>query len=256
MKKLNEYIKELNIITTKIKTKENVKLHLIIILPLLYFMRKNNIITPEEFQMIINNENLKIKELKYYNFNEFFKVSNEIEEYLSEFIDDIIDLLPPTIDYQGVYFLLYEMIINVYKHSKFKNAYIQIINHDENNIDICIFDNGIGIPGSFKESSIDSLNDCEAIYEAINGKTTDKEKFVIHGMGLNSTAKLTTLGFEGEMLIASGKGICEITEKGAKPYLNSHEIKGTFVILKIKNKKIKDIYEYLKFKNISKIKED
>jgi hypothetical protein len=133
---------------------------------------------------------------------------------------------------------------------------MQIIIHDEENIDICIFDNGIGIPGSFKESLIASKNDCEAIYDAINGKTTDKEKYVIHGMGLNSTARLTTLGFDGEVLIASGKGICEITKKGAKPYLNDHEIKGTFIILRIRNQKINDIYEYLKYDNINKINDD
>ena len=62
-------------------------------------------------------------------------------------------------DYQSIYFLLYEILINVYKHSKFHNAYLQIITHDEGNIDICIFDNGIGIPGSFKEASMESDND-------------------------------------------------------------------------------------------------
>ena len=133
---------------------------------------------------------------------------------------------------------------------------MQIIIHRNENIDICIFDNGIGIPGSFKESLMDSKNDYEAIFDAINGKTTDKEKFVIHGMGLKSTARLTTLGFEGEVLISSGNGICEITKKGANPYLNTHEMNGTFVILRIKNKKIENIYEYLKYEKINNINED
>ncbi|WP_292602946.1 ATP-binding protein [Methanobrevibacter sp. UBA212] len=256
MKKLNEYIKYLNTIITKIKNKECVELTLNIVLPLLCFMKNKKIINNEEFHMIISNEILKIKELKYYKFNDFHNVSDEIEEYLSEFIDESIELLPRDMDYQSIYFLLYEILINVYKHSKFHNAYLQIITHDEGNIDICIFDNGIGIPGSFKEASMESDNDCEAIYEAINGKTTDKEKFVIHGMGLNSTARITTLGFDGEVLIASGKGICEITKEGAKPYMNSHEIIGTFVILRIKNKKIGNIYEYLKYESINKISED
>ena len=220
-------------------------------------MKTSALIDDEEFNMIINNKSLKIKELKYYNYLDFHNISDEIEGYLFDFIDDAIELLPDNIDYQSVYFLLYEILINVYKHSKFHNAYLQtIIYNDEENIDFCIFDNGIGIPGSFKESSIYLDNDCEAIYEAINGKTSDKEKYVIHGMGLNSTAKLTTLGFDGEMLIASGNGICEITKMGAKTYFNDHEIVGTFVILRIKNKKIDNIYEYLKYKTITKNNEE
>ena len=257
MHEFNEIIKELNIMTAKIKNTEEIKLNLIIILPLLYLMKNNNIITDEKINMIINNETLKIKELKYHQFNNFLNVSDDIEYYLSDFIDDAINLIPQTSDYQSIYFLLYEILINVYKHSKFSNAYLQIlVYNDEENIDFCIFDNGIGIPGSFKESSIYSGNDSEAIFEAINGKTTDKEKYVIHGMGLNSTARLTTLGFEGEMLIVSGKGVCEITKNGAKTYLNTHEIIGTFVIIRIKNKKVDNIYEYLKYKKIDKNIED
>lgn len=255
MERLNEYIKELNRIISKIKNKENLERTLDIILPLLYFMKDSELISEEEFHILIRNKRLKIKELKYYKFDDFYNVSDEIEEYLSTFIDESITLLPPDIDYQSVYFLLYEILINVYKHSKFDDAYLQIIIHSEN-IDICIFDNGIGIQGSFKESSIDSKNDYEAIFDAINGKTTDKEKFVIHGRGLNSTVRLTTLGFDGEVLIASGKGACEITKEGAEPYLNDNAIIGTFVILRIKNKKINNIYEYLKYENIKRIKED
>lgn len=256
MKKLNEYIKYLNTIIEKIKNNECVELTLNIVLPLLFFMKNSKIINNEELKMLINKDTLKIKELKYYKFNDFHNISDEIEEYLSEFIEESIELLPRDMDYQSVYFLLYEILINVYKHSKFHNAYLQIIIHDEENIDICIFDNGIGIPGSFKEASMESDNDCEAIYDAINGKTTDKEKFVIHGMGLNTTSRLTTLGFDGEVLIASGNGVCEITKEGAKPYLNTHEITGTFVILRIKNKKIDNIYDYLKYETINKISED
>ncbi|WP_405306291.1 ATP-binding protein [Methanobrevibacter sp.] len=256
MKKLNEYIQYLNTIITKIKNNECVELTLNTILPLLFFMKNRAIINNEEFDMLLNKNILKIKELKYYKFNDFHNISDEIEEYLSEFIEESIELLPRDMDYQSVYFLLYEILINVYKHSKFHNAYLQIIIHNKENIDICIFDNGIGIPGSFKEASMESDNDCEAIYDAINGKTTDKEKFVIHGMGLNTTSRLTTLGFDGEVLIASGSGVCEITKEGAKPYLNSHEITGTFVILRIKNKKIDNIYDYLKYETINKISED
>ncbi len=256
MKKLNEYIKELNMINVKIKHNKEFKINLIIILPILHLLKEYDLMNNKEMKMILNNESLKIKEIRYWKFSDFNRVSEKIDEYLSNFTNETIQLLPPEIDAQSVDFLLYEILINVYKHSKFKNAYLQIITHDNENIDICIFDNGIGIPKSFEESSIEFINDSEAIFDAINGKTTDKEKYGLHGRGLNSATRITTLGFDGEMLIASGFGVCVVSSKGANTYSNSHEIKGTFVILRIKNKKVNNLYEYLKFNKIKKIKED
>ena len=117
MKELNEYIKELNRIISKIKNPKNLEQTLDIILPLLYFMKDNDILNENEFNILIRNKRLKIKKLKYYRFDDFYKVSDEIEEYLSTFIDESLTLLPPDMDYQSVYFILYEILINVYKHS-------------------------------------------------------------------------------------------------------------------------------------------
>ena len=100
---------------------------------------------------------------------------------------------------------------------------------------------------------IDYENDCEAIFEAVNGKTTDKEKYKLHGRGLNSSARVTTLGFNGEMLIASGTGICLINSEGIQTCKNKYKINGTFIILKIVNKKIDNIYDYSKYEKINKI---
>lgn len=196
---------------------------------------------------------LKItKKLKFYEFDDFLNVSDKIEEYLSELTDEIENFLTNDIDVQSINFLLYELIINTYKHSKFKNAYVQI--DIERNLNILIYDDGIGIPGSFKEADMNFNNDGKAIFEALNGKTTDKEKFNLHGRGLNSTARITTLGFKGEMLIFSGNGICLVTENGIDIRMNENSINGTFISLHINNKKIDNIYEYLKYVKINQIK--
>ena len=194
-----------------------------------------------------------IRKLKFYEFEEFINVSEMIESYLSELTDEIETLLPKDIDIQSIYFLLYEILINVYKHSKFKNAYVKVDSNDI--INILIIDDGIGIPGSFKESSIEFNNDSEAIFDALNGKTTDKEKYNLHGRGLNSTARITTLGFKGEMIVFSGKGICIITKEGIKTCENEKYVNGTLISLKIPNKKVDNIYNYLKHEKINKIKE-
>ena len=250
---LKKCITELNNIH-RIKENEHANWIVLMFLPLLQSLKidtsklKENIEIPE-------NSKIEIKKLKFYRVDDFLKVSDKIEYYLSEFTDEIHEILPENGDIQGIDFLLYEILLNIYKHSKFENAYIQFIIHTDNKMDICIMDDGIGIPGSFKESSINFENDCESIYGAINGKTTDKEKYNLHGRGLNSSARIITLGFEGEMLIASGNGICLINQNGAKTYLNKNKIKGTFIIIRINNKKVENIYDYLKHEKINRITE-
>lgn len=181
-----------------------------ILLPLLQYM--NIKFTQSELQKLEKNE-IIIKKLKFFKFEDYTTISEKIDEYLSEFSDEIIEELPSNVDIQSIYFLMYELLINIYKHSKFKTGLIHLIVKDDY-INIGIFDDGIGIPGSFEENLIEYENDSEAIFESINGKTTDKEKYNLHGRGLNTSARITTLGFDGEMLISSGYGICDISSKG------------------------------------------
>lgn len=195
-----------------------------------------------------NHEN--IKKLKFYEFDDFLIVSEKIEEYLSEFTDKLENILPENADIQSINFLLYEILINVYKHSKFKNSFVEIDNYET--LDITIYDDGIGIPQSFKEANLEYNGDSESIFEAVNGKTSDKEKYNLHGRGLNSTARITTLGFEGKMFIFSGTGACLITKDGIKLLENKESVPGTFILLQINNKKVDNIYNYLKYEVIHK----
>lgn len=224
----------------------------LIILPLLQYEKINENTDIKKIDSILDSE--KIKKLKFYKFEDYFKVSDKIDLYLSEFSDEIINLLPESIDKQGISFLLYELLINIYKHSKFKNSYVQVnVSQDKRQINMCIIDDGIGIPGSFDEGLIYYNNDCEAIYESINGKTTDKEKYNLHGRGLNTSVRLTTLGFNSEILISSRNGICDITAEGARLYKNNRYINGTFIMLRINNKRIEDIYDCIKHEKINKL---
>ncbi|WP_407392149.1 hypothetical protein [Methanobrevibacter sp.] len=217
----------------------------IILLPLLQYSQENKI-----YECVL--ENYHVKKLKNFKYEEYYLVSEKIDNYLSELSDEILETFPDNIDLQSISFLLYELLINIYKHSKFNNAYVQI-NSMENEIILCIIDDGIGIPGSFNEGNLTYKNDCEAIYDSINGKTTDKEKFNLHGRGLNTRARITTIGFGGEMLIASGLGVCDITSEGAKLFFNENGINGTFIILKINNKKVDNLYECIKYEKINKM---
>ena len=248
---LKEEIKKLNY---DIEDKAIVKPNRLTILPLMQNQSIKDTIGEDKLHELLDLNSEDIKKLKFYEMDNFLNDSTKIEEYLSEFTDVIVDNLPKDCDLQSINFLLYEVLINIYKHSKFKNAYVQINLPDNGQtIELCIIDDGIGIPGSFKDASIEFKDDCSAIFEAVNGKTTDKEKYKLHGRGLNSSARITTLGFKGEMLIASGKGICLIDSEGIETCKNRYEITGTFIILKMPNKKIDNIYNYLKYEKINRI---
>ena len=255
--KLINIIHQFNYIIENTKLNEEILNDNILFLPLVQYMEKNNILAEEEISKLLKKDPITFKKLKHYNFKEFHNISDSIENYLSELTDEILNFFPQPSDTQSIYYLLYEILINIYKHSKFTNAYIQINNSKTiEEINICIIDDGIGIPGSFRDASIDYASESECIYNAINGNTTDKEKYALHGRGLNSSARITTLGFHGEMLIASCRGICYIDENGAQTYSNENIIEGTFIVMRINNKSINNIYEYLKYKKINKNMED
>ena len=123
-----------------------------------------------------------------------------------------------------------------------------------NTLDVCIIDDGISIPGSFEEVGIDFINDSEAIYDAVNCKSSDKEGEGLEGRGLNTSVNITSLGYGEEILIASRNGICIINNKSAMLYENpSSNLIGTFISLRVNNNILKNnysIYEKTKIKKV------
>lgn len=186
--------------------------------------------------------------LNRYPVNEYGILSEEIESYLDNVTDDILKFLPNNVDLDSIFYLLYELILNIYIHSRFKNAYILGQKYPKiNTIDICLIDDGITIPGDFEKSNFDFNSDGEAIFDAINGKSTDKGKVGLHGRGLNTSARLTSLGFGEEMFIVSRNGMCRINSKGAKiKDIQEPYIKGTFIAVRVNTNKINNLSNYYK----------
>lgn len=54
------------------------------------------------------------------------------------------------------------------------------------------------------------------------------------------------------MFIFSGTGACLITKDGIKLLENKESVPGTFILLQINNKKVDNIYNYLKYEVIHK----
>lgn len=126
--KLINIIHQFNYIIENTKLNEEILNDNILFLPLVQYMEKNNILAEEEIAKLLKKDSITFKKLKHYNFKEFHNISDSIENYLSELTDEILNFFPQPSDTQCIYYLLYEILINIYKHSKFTNAYIQINN--------------------------------------------------------------------------------------------------------------------------------
>ncbi len=236
------------------------------LLPLLQYMELNDIhkyyphnAAKPYLEKVLGKEKctdttIPLRRLKTFGTDDYYYKTEKIENYLDSLSNEIIELIEAQDNNQSINLLFYEIITNIYKHSNCNNAYILCQKYPNvKTIDICMIDDGISIPGSFEEAGISFNNDSESIYEAINGKTTDKEKAELHGRGLNTSANIISLGFGGEMLVASRNGVCTINKRGVRTWdKNMPFIDGTFITLRINTNKINNIYEYIKRREINK----
>ncbi len=142
-------------------------------------------------------------------------------------------------------YLVSELVDNMYEHSNFKNALVMAQRYDQKGfVEICFFDDGISIPGSFKEGGL-IFDDEQAIIEAVNGLSTKNKE---RGFGLSSNMTIFTKGIGGEVFIASGLGAVYVGRNRQKVYKlqNNHILKGTLVSIRIPIPAPKvDIYDYL-----------
>ena len=229
-----------------------------LILPLLQYIESHNIgkynfynSLEGYFEEIVSqkkecNSQFYFMKLKKFPKNYFYH-SNKIDKYVVNCSDDILESIPIDLDYTGTYFLLFELLNNVFKHSLFESAYVlcQTI-LDENIVEICIIDNGISIPKRLSGNNLSFFNDSEAIFKAINGATSDKEKEKLKGRGLNTCANIISFGFEEELLIASRNGLVTVNKYGVKCMDDMDSfLEGTLICLRINTKKF-NIYNYLK----------
>lgn len=144
-------------------------------------------------------------------------------------------------------YLIGELVDNVYQHSSFSTAYIMAQKYPTKRfIDISIIDNGISIPGAFKEAGFE-FDDPIALSEAINGLSTkhDNER----GFGLISSINILTKGLKGECLIVSRKGGFTAKGEDKKTLYNMgdyYALDGTLICLRVPYiTKTVNIYDYL-----------
>lgn len=175
----------------------------------------------------------------------FTEIPKDYEKGM-KIIDIIFDLVKNELAKPGaLQYVIGELVDNIYEHSEFSNAYVmaQKLNTDE--IELCFFDNGVTIPSNFANHGIDKpAADC--IYEAINGRSTKKEKG--RGKGLNTSINMCKSLFNAEFLIVSKDGILRLDKNPSRynPKDNAQQLQGTLIGMKCQiAEPTEDFYNYV-----------
>lgn len=133
-------------------------------------------------------------------------------------------------------YLIGELFGNIYEHSCFRHAFVMAQRYPSKRFtEICIFDDGITIPGSFKKSGKPINPDVDAIKSALQGATTKPGE---RGFGLGTCAAIATEALKGELVVVSGMGIVYFSH-GTEPALfdlsssRSLHLHGTLIGLRI-----------------------
>ncbi len=150
-----------------------------------------------------------------------------------------------------------ELLTNIVEHSQYKNSFILLQNYpSKHRLEFSLMDDGISIPGNFRNHHIEFENDSESLEKALNGVST-KEEDGGRGFGLKSVFKVLTMGMEGEGIIVSGRGILSSNyEEGsrdpqrklfhfAENAEDSTVFRGCYLAFSVRNDLSPDLYKYI-----------
>jgi len=144
-------------------------------------------------------------------------------------------------------YVIGELVDNIYEHSRFQHASVMGQKYAQGGyIELCFFDDGITIPGSFikQGKTYDKKAHKDAILQAVRGASTKPEKG--RGYGLSTNVEMFR-DIGGEVFIASGYGAIYVDKGSVIPYsLNeSSRMEGTLISLRVEDRpRIVNIYEY------------
>lgn len=142
--------------------------------------------------------------------------------------------------FTGVNYLISEILDNVIEHSFSHGGGIICQDYARKGyMDICIFDNGVTIPGSYRRAKLldDRSTDAQALQTTINRRLSTKNTAgsVNRGFGISSSRQMLVHGLQGEFPIFSGSALYVSTPREEKvfPLPNHLGLHGTIVGLRI-----------------------
>jgi len=142
-----------------------------------------------------------------------------------------------------------ELIANMYDHAQFTTAFAMAQNYSKKRfLELCFFDNGISIPGSFTKHGIQFKDDYDAIAKAINGVSTKDNSQRERGYGLGDSLALLSKALGGSAIIVSGAGAVLVKGDGFEPFILSSDqvLHGTLIAARIPSEaKEVNIYDFI-----------
>lgn len=124
---------------------------------------------------------------------------------------------------------------NIEEHSKYTLATVMAQYYEKKGyIDIGIFDNGISIPGQFEKHKIPFQEDGQAIFLALNGKSTKAQEGG-RGFGLSTSRDLILKGLNGTLFVFSRQGIVEVDHRTPEQKIYKYEhllLNGTLIYIR------------------------
>ena len=151
------------------------------------------------------------------------------------------------------HFIMGEIMGNMEDHSNGSKCCVMAEYYDKyNELDLCFIDNGISIPNNFNKYNISFKDDFDAVYNAINGKSTKNinSNYYERGSGLNNCINIVTNGYKGSVLIASKNALVSVNnKKTVNKLILDNPINGTLISFRMKNIEIdnSDFYKCLEF---------
>jgi hypothetical protein len=147
-------------------------------------------------------------------------------------------------------YVIGELVDNIYEHSEFGYASVMAQKYrisTPRSIELCFFDNGITIPGSYEKigRTFPPALHYKAILNAISGKSTKKEQGRGYGLGSNVTM-FRNAG--GNVLIVSGSGAVFLDKTNVSSYAlkPSHSLSGTLISLTVPDRVVNlKLYQYV-----------
>lgn len=144
-------------------------------------------------------------------------------------------------------YIVNELVDNIYQHSEFTRAMVMAQKY-KNFVELCFFDNGITIAGSFNKKGMKYKDDEShiAIRDALNGLSSKEDEG--RGYGLRTCMEIFLKGLDGEVWIISGSGGIYMNKEKRYDYNFSESSRLTGTLISIRVQEIArdiDIYEYL-----------
>lgn len=144
-------------------------------------------------------------------------------------------------------YIMGEIVTNIYEHSHFTEAWVMVQRYDRAKmVELCFFDNGVTIPGSFEKNEVHFERDIDALIKAVSGKSTKGGKE--RGYGLSTSIELLKNGLNGELLLVSRGGGLLFKKEATNAYdlSQKHILHGTLVGVRIPfSNQLVDIYPYI-----------